>query len=370
MLRLTLALAALLALPAQASAVEGFAGVTERGSLVRFSSENVFALSKPARMTGLAAGERIVALGKGARGLVGVGTSARLYAIDPVTARATAIGPTFPQGLRGSRFSLAVAPGAERARLLSDVGQDLVVDLTTGVTTEGPGLRAARDGSQLRPAADMAPDGSLVGVQIHPDVLVRELVAGSTTMAQMPLAGPRGVPLGEPLSFQLGENGVGYVVAVATELQRDRQSVLTYIDPSTGGRSGSESHSVQFFGRRINTFAALGSVPADRTPPRVRIRIPKRISVGRLLDRKLPIDVRSNEAAQATASLEVLGRNSGLAFVTRDTPGRLRFNYFAPSAREKRRLRAGIGHHLLVRIHVNDLKGNRRRLLRVVRLIR
>ena len=34
----------------------------------------------------------------------------------------------------------------------------------------------------------MTPDGSLVGVQINPDVLVRELASGTTTMAQLPLA--------------------------------------------------------------------------------------------------------------------------------------------------------------------------------------
>ena len=50
----------------------------------------------------------------------------------------------------------------------------------------------------------MTPDGSLVGVQINPDVLVRELASGTTTMAQLSLAPPERIPLGEPLSFTLG----------------------------------------------------------------------------------------------------------------------------------------------------------------------
>ena len=150
MLRLALALFVLAVVFAvfatPAPAAEQFAGVTERGRLVRFTSQNPFALSRPQTVRGLAPGERIAALGQAARGVVAVGTSARLYALDPRTARATAIGPTFPQGLRGARFSLAVAPGADRARLLSDVGQDLIVDLATGVTSDGPGLRRERDG--------------------------------------------------------------------------------------------------------------------------------------------------------------------------------------------------------------------------------
>ncbi len=179
-----------------------------------------------------------MALGAGARGVVGVGTSARLYALDVRHGRATAIGPPFPQGLRGSRFSLAVAPRSDRARLLSDVGQDLVVDLATGATAVGPGLRRARDASQVRPAADMTPDGSIVGVQINPDVLLRELARGTTTMAELPLATAEEIPLGEPLSFSSAATATATSSRSRPSMQRDRQSVLTVINPSTGGRAG------------------------------------------------------------------------------------------------------------------------------------
>jgi hypothetical protein len=301
--------------------------------------------------------------------VVGVGSSARLYAIDLATARATAIGPTFPQGLRGSRFSLAVPPKGDRARLLSDVGQDLVVDLTTGATTDGPGLRRERDGTPVRPAADMTPDGSIVGVQINPDVLLRELARGTTTVAEMPFASPRGIPLGEPLSFQLGEDGLGYVVAVATEQQRDRQSVLTIIDPSNGERDEREPN-VQFFGRRINTFAALGTVKADRRAPRVRVSLPRRISARDLLARRLRVPARSDEAGQLVVTLRVAGRPAGFGLQTRDTPGAFRALFLLPTAAERRNIRAGVGRRLQVRISFSDLKGNRRTLMRTVRLIR
>jgi hypothetical protein len=374
MLRLSIALfvfALLLAVIATpAPAAERFAGVTERGQIVGFTSQNPFALTRPKSIRGLAAGERLVALGSGARGVVAVGSSARLYAVDLATARATAVGPPFTQGLRGAGFSLAVAPGGDRARLLSDVGQDLVVDLATGLTTDGPGLRRARDGAQLRPAADMTREGSLVGVQINPDVLVRELTAGSTTMAELPLATPRGIPLGEPVSFTLGSDGDGYMIAVATEQQRDRQSVFTVINPSTGNRAGTISRSVQFFGRRIGAFTALGQVAPDRTPARVRIVLPRRISARALLDRELPLRVDTNEAAQVTVGMQVRGRSAGFTFETRDTPGRVHFTHFALTKREQARIRAGAGARLRLRISVNDLKGNFRRTVRTVRLTR
>ncbi|MEO8690157.1 MAG: DUF4394 domain-containing protein [Solirubrobacteraceae bacterium] len=375
MLRLSIALFVsallLVVLATPAPAAERFAGLTERGRLVGFTSQNPFALTKPVTVGGLAAGERLVALGSAARGVVAVGSSARLYALDPATAQATAIGPPFPQGLRGARFSLAVAPGAVRARLLSDVGQDLVVDLATGVTADGPGLRRERDGAPVRPAADMTPDGSLVGVQINPDVLLRELVRGSTTMAQLPFTRPKEIPLGEPLGFSLGSDGNGYVIAVAAEFQRDRQSVLTVIDPSTGNRSKPLSRSVQFFGRRIGAFTALGRVAPDRTPARARFLLPKRVSVRALLERRvLPLRVRTNEAGQITVGMRVHGKSVGFTFETRDTPGLFRFTHFAWTNRDRARIRAWAGARLRLRISVNDLKGNDRRVVRTVRLTR
>jgi hypothetical protein len=357
-------------LAAPAPAFEQFAGVTERGSLVTFTSQNPYALSRPRAIQGLAAGERLVALGRGARGVVAVGTSARLYALDVAAAQATPIGPAFAQGLRGARFSLAVAPGANRARLLSDVGQDLVVDLATGATADGPELRRERDGAPVRPAADMTPDGSIVGVQINPDELLRELARGTASMAQLPFAAPRGVPLGEPLAFQLGSDGTAYVVAVASARLRDRQSVLTMIDPSTGERAGPLSRSVQFFGRRIATFAALGRVARDRTPPHLQVAVPRRIRASTLFNRRIPVVARTKEAAQVTVSLRVAGREAGFTFETRDTPGHFLFRTFSLTKAEIGRILRGIGGPVRVVFRANDLKGNHRTVVRTARLTR
>jgi hypothetical protein len=190
-------------------------------------------------------------------------------------------------------------------------------------------------------------------------------------MAELPLATPKEIPLGEPLSFSLGSDGDGYMIAVATEMQRDRQSVLTVINPSTGNRAGVISRSVQFFGRRIGAFTALGQVAADRTPPRARILLPLRVSARALLGRReLPLRVNTNEAAQVTVGMEVRGRSAGFTFETRDTPGRFHFTHFALSRRDKARIRAGAGARLRLRISVNDLKGNYRRVVRTVRLTR
>jgi hypothetical protein len=371
MYRTTLALlVALLVLPGRASAAEGFVGVTERGSLVRFTTQAPYSLTTPKRPTGLAPGERIVALGRAARGVVAVGSSARLYSLDPESGRATAIGPSFPQGLRGSRFSLAVADNGDRGRLLSDVGQDLAVDLATGVTSEGPGLRRERDGAPVRPAADLTPDGAVVGVQINPPVLLRELARGTTTMAERPLETPEGFGLGEPLAFQLGSDGKGYVIGVAADRQRDRQSVFLRIDPTTGRYAPPTALAFQAFGRRITTFADLGPVPDDHKAPKLHVTVPRRISLRALFDHRVALKVRSNEAGQITMSVRVNGKSAGFGFATRDTPGVFDVTNFGAVGKERGRLRSAVGGHVRVSIGASDLKHNHVRVVRTVRLTR
>ncbi len=369
MLRIaSLALMAVLGVPVSAQAAEGFVGVTERGSVVRFTSQSPYSLTTPKRPAGLAPGERIVALGRGERGVVAVGSSARLYALDPRTAKATAIGPWFPQGLRGARFSLAAAPNSDRARLLSDVGQDLVVDLQTGATSDGPGLRRESDGTPLRPAADLTPQGALFGVQLNPALYVRELAPGTTTMAVSPLETPSEFGLGEPAAFQLGDDGKAYVVAVLSDRQRDRQSAFLTIDPATGRFAAPRALGFRSFGRRLTTFTSVGEVPDDHKAPKVRVSTLRRISVRALIDHRVPLKVRSSEAGQVTASLRIGGRSIGFGFDSRDTPGTFEVSNFGLTSRERRRIRADVGRRVRVVIGVSDDNGNRRRVVRTVRL--
>jgi hypothetical protein len=373
------ALVTLLLLPAPAHGAEGFLGILEDGRMVRFSSQEPYALSTPRTPVGLAPGERLLALSAGPRGPVGVGSSARLYALDPGSGRATAIGAPFEPGLRGTRFSLAAAPGATTARLLSDVGQDLVVDLETGVAQPGPGLTDAADGATVRPAADMAPDGRLVGVQLGPSTFLRETAAGSSAMEASRLAIPPEPKLAEPIGFQLGADGKGYLLGVAGGNLRRRQSILVPIDPSTGAVEGGASPRTYFMGRRLNAFASLGRVAEDRTDPRATVRLPRTISVRALLARGLPLSVKVNEAAQVTATIYLGGRWLGFGFLTRDTPGVVDmredrtsefYDNIILSARARAILRRAVGRRVLVTIKVSDLKSNRRQFARTARLTR
>jgi hypothetical protein len=373
MLRIALAVLALLALPAPALAFEGFVGVQENGALVRFSSQEPFSWTTPVRPRGLLPGERIVALGTGphGRGLVGIGSSARLYAFGRVTGRARPIGPPFPEGLRGSRFSLAIAPSEERGRLISDVGQDLFINLSTGQTEPGPGLRRADNGEPLRPAVDAAPGGALVGVQLRPTTLFRETAPGASTMMAIPVQKKERDPtVNEPIGFQLGSDRIGYMLGVLGDRQRNRQSVLLPIDPATGNQvPESRRPGYLFLPRRLTAFASLGPVRTDRTPPVVRARLASRVSVRGLLNRHLPLRVACSEACQISVQVRSGIGRVGWAYGFRHTPGVIDID-FSARAEDRQRLRDSVGRRVRLKLSVNDLKSNRRSLTLTARLVR
>ena len=73
------------------------------------------------------------------------------------------------------------------------------------------------------------------------------------------------------MAFSLGSNGRGYVVAVLTDRQRDRQSALLTIDSATGRFAPPRALGFQGFARRLTTFTSVGSVPDDHTAPKVSV---------------------------------------------------------------------------------------------------
>jgi hypothetical protein len=358
------------AAPASA-ATQQLAGVLEDGRVVRFTAKVPIALSTPIRPRGLQLRERLLAIAGHRGALIGLGSAARLYRIDPVTGRATALagGRTLTQGLRGSRFSVAIAADGARARILSDVGQDVTVDLTTGVETPGPGLRTA-EGTPLRPAVTMGAEDRLVGVDLVRATVVRENDPATGTSTTVPLVRRRqGAPgAGEPSSMALGTDGRGYVSATLGARGRVRQSQLLSVDLATG----QVREATSYFLRRIDAIAALGEVADDRTPPRTSITVPRRMSVRRLAaNGRLPITVRSNEAGQAIFSLRV-GEDDriGFGFTSRDTPGAFQQISLFVNARDRTLLRRSVGRRARLVITVNDFAGNGRSVIRPTRLVR
>ena len=111
-------------------------GLTTTGTLVTFDSATPGTIGSNVAVTGLQTGETLVGIDyRPANGqLVGVGSTNRLYLLSPSTGVATQIGtPPFTPALSGTAFGVDFNPVADKLRVLSNNGQNLRIDPTTGL---------------------------------------------------------------------------------------------------------------------------------------------------------------------------------------------------------------------------------------------
>ena len=132
-------------------------GLTADGSLIRFDPTNTSRARRVGAIVGVAAGERLVgidvrpSLGE----IYGLGNQGNVYEIDMLSARATMksslrteAGPAV--ALEGSRFDIDFNPVNGRLRALSDSGQNLRIDVDSGVTVVDRALSYGAGGRSPR----------------------------------------------------------------------------------------------------------------------------------------------------------------------------------------------------------------------------
>ena len=111
-------------------------GLTTTGNLVTFDSATPGTIASNVPITGLQAGETLVGIDyRPSNGqLVGVGSTNRLYLLSPSSGVATQIGTTpFTPALSGTAFGVDFNPAADKVRVVSNTGQNLRIDPTTGL---------------------------------------------------------------------------------------------------------------------------------------------------------------------------------------------------------------------------------------------
>ena len=137
-----IAAAAVLAAPAHAEAV---VGLTVTNALVTFDSATPLNGSTPVNITGLQAGERILGIDyRPATGaLFGLGSTGRLYTLNSVTGAASPGMSLIGASLSGTRFGIDFNPTVDRLRVTSNAGQNLRINVDTGVTTTDTALNGA-----------------------------------------------------------------------------------------------------------------------------------------------------------------------------------------------------------------------------------
>lgn len=137
-----LLISAVLGIAAAASQAVSVYGLSTRNELVKFDSSSPGMLQQASFINGLAANESLVGIDFRPNGgmLYGLGSFGRLYTLNTMTGAATFIASLTnsiggaPIALSGTEFGVDFNPVPDRLRVTSNLGQNLRINVATGVT--------------------------------------------------------------------------------------------------------------------------------------------------------------------------------------------------------------------------------------------
>jgi hypothetical protein len=121
-------------------------GLTSGNSLVRFDTANPGTILGRANVRGLQAGETLLGIDfrPANNALYGVGSTGRLYTVDPASGQAQQVGNApLPVPVQGTAFGVDVNPVPDRLRVVSTQGQNLRINMDTLDTLTDGGLAYA-----------------------------------------------------------------------------------------------------------------------------------------------------------------------------------------------------------------------------------
>ncbi len=112
--------------------------VTASNKLLAFNAGQPGRITSSRAITGLQPGENVVGIDFRAptETLYALGSSGRLYKLDPDTAAATAVGNPFPVGLKGPAMGFDFNPTVDRIRVVGGEGQNLRLHPDTGAVID------------------------------------------------------------------------------------------------------------------------------------------------------------------------------------------------------------------------------------------
>ena len=227
--RLTLAAAALAVtgLAGAAHAAHSGLALTAGQNLINFDIENPGTVINTAPVSGLAAGETLLAIDvRPASGVVyGLGSNSNLYTVDPFSGSASLVGNGFDTPLSGSSFGFDFNPAIDLIRIVSDTNQNLVADEQTGnanIADTTPVFYADGDandgedpdiiGSAYTNAVPNAASTQLYGIDAGENVLVEQANNAGT----LNTVGPIGFDVGGLGGFDIFTSPDGSNTAYAS----------------------------------------------------------------------------------------------------------------------------------------------------------
>jgi hypothetical protein len=246
-------------------------GLTAGNAIVAFSVNTPGTTGTPVPVTGLQPGEDLVGIDvRPATGqLVAVGSTSRVYDINPSTGTATLM-VVMSSPLNGTSFGIDVNPTVDRLRIVSDTGQNLRVNLSTGDVFVDNALAydAADPGNGTPPNVTGiaytnnvagATSTTLYDVEAVRDVLAIQVPPNNGTLTTV---GNLTTPTSdvEPVGLDISSQG-GAMFAVTT-LNFGGDPRLFRIDTSTG-----QTYDLGALGNVTIEDLALASVAPVPPPP-------------------------------------------------------------------------------------------------------
>jgi hypothetical protein len=185
---------------------------TSANGIFEFDSASPGAPKPFTPITGIQFGEEIEGIDfRPANGqLYAIGSSNRLYTINPATGAATLVGP-MSVTLSGLDFGVDFDPVSDRLRIVSDADQNLVVDPVTGMASAGSPLMymgGSPDPGVTGAAYSGAPYTTLFGL----DTLTNYLVVIDPITGMVANRGYLGSAPGGQVGFDIVD-GTGYLAA-------------------------------------------------------------------------------------------------------------------------------------------------------------
>ncbi|GIV04849.1 MAG: hypothetical protein KatS3mg016_0424 [Fimbriimonadales bacterium] len=225
-------------------------GITEDNRLISFDASDPTALLSNKPITGLAQPSELI-LGidfrPRTRELYAVGSSNRLYKINPMTGMAMTVGSGMPfsPALNGVEFGFDFNPVVDRIRLTSDTGQNLRLHPDTGmvVAVDGNLMYNSGDpnfgrqpwivGSAYTNNLDGATSTILYNIDARHDVLV---IQNPPNAGGLVTVGSLGMNVSSVLGFDIltmGGMDIGYVAVIDVD-RGDFRSWFGTINLNTG----------------------------------------------------------------------------------------------------------------------------------------
>ena len=313
---------ALLAVPAGASAAEKLYGVTTDNELVSFTSQAPGKDGNARTITGLAENDKVVGIDirPATDQLYALGSSSRLYVINPATARARAItGSSFTPPLNGAAFGFDFNPTVDRIRIVSDADQNLRLNPNDqAVTGDGPLQYAAGDAaagqnpvvtaSAYTNSVPGATATQLFGIDSGRDTLVLQNPPNNGTLNTV---GALGVDTREQNGFDIGTGNVAYAAFGGT----GEGSFLYRIDTTTGAatKAAGDRSGIGPLDKTLVALAAAGQVDDDNARPLVLLSADGTQKRSTVLRRGIDAAASCSETCTLQATIRSGSRSLGTA---------------------------------------------------------